>query len=292
MDKAPNFGLAFFYRVVLPGALLTFVSLPLIDGVLGLAHLRIADLSLALLAGALVVGFLVSIFDDWIYQLYEGRTGWPDVLKAHGIDVWKERVREVYNLALDTSDPSYNERWAYLRQFPTDADRVPTATAPTRLGNILAQYEADYPLKRYGLDAVFFWPRLWLLIDKDTREEIDKEWAPTDCLLYLSAGCNVVALLYLLAVVVAINLPTGTPWLLHSGDETWLALALGVLGLTVVAWGFYQLSIPGHIRNGEVFKSAVDIYRHKLSSITPADKGQRDQLLDLSDRLQYGEDDS
>ena len=73
---------------------------------------------------------------------------------------------------------AYDELWSEIRQFPADEHDHYIATRPTKMGNILASYE-DYPDSRYGMDSVFYWHRLWLIVDKDTREEIDRTWAST-----------------------------------------------------------------------------------------------------------------
>lgn len=42
---------------------------------------------------------------------------------------------------------------------------------PTMLGNILRMAETTQ-LRKYGLDAVVCWPRLWILLPEDTRKEL------------------------------------------------------------------------------------------------------------------------
>ena len=51
--------------------------------------------------------------------------------------------------------------------LPDQDDRL-----PTRLGNLLRSYELR-PQQKYGLDAFICWPRLWLLLDKDVRAEVE-----------------------------------------------------------------------------------------------------------------------
>jgi hypothetical protein len=53
-----------------------------------------------------------------------------------------------------------------LRRYPK-RDRI----LPTQLGNILCAGETR-PIDKYGLDAVTCWPRLWLLLPKENREDL------------------------------------------------------------------------------------------------------------------------
>src|SRR5207249_6361221 len=137
-----------------------------------------------------------------IYEIYEGRRGWPRLLRESATARLKKRVNVLLTKSQDPKDPLYGERWAKLRQYPTDVDgRTPTATAPTLLGNVLASYE-QYPLQRHGMDATFYWPRLWLTLTKDVQDDIDNSWAPADSLLYTSAGLAGSAIIYALVAAV------------------------------------------------------------------------------------------
>jgi hypothetical protein len=207
---------------------------------------------------------------------------WPGWLARRRTEKWRKQVRRIRKKAENRADPLYNEYWYTLRQFPVDKHGNPTATAPTRIGNILASYE-DYPEQRYGMDSVFYWPRIWLALDKDVREEINSAWAPVDFLLYTAAGAAALGVVYLVLALISYVLSWHhfawpfTPltklsarfssWPFTDPTQRYGAIA-GGLGLLLTGYICLRLSISGHLTNGENFKSLFDLYRPRVAAVT------------------------
>ena len=263
-------------RVLAPGALAVGLIYPF-TGIARpqLASAQSADLAVylplliwlvGLLVAALVLGAIASVvLGGEIYKIYEGRILWPAQLTTLGVKIEGARVARLMRQAKAASgDPTrYDELWFRLRAYPLDASGEPTAKRPTRLGNILAEYE-EYPATRYGMDSVFYWPRLWLVVEKEKKEEIDGAWALADGLLVISAVSVVGAIGWLAAA--GCRALTSHPTHLLFGSSA--ATAVGGLGLLVVAAAAYRISLPFHRQNGEVFKSIYDLYRDKLVAMT------------------------
>jgi hypothetical protein len=294
MAKDLSFGLPFFYRVVLPGTLLAAAAAPLARRLLEVLSIQGTETQTWLAAGlAVLIGFILSVLDDPIYQLYEGRHGWPGWLASALTRRWQRHVASLQSRAAaakrnDTA--AYDELWSEIRQFPSADDETYTATRPTKMGNILASYE-DYPKRRYGMDSVFYWYRLWLHVDKDVREEVDRTWAGTDALMYLAAGSGALGVIYLLiAVVSVIAGGFGRPGMVASETET-IAYALWGGGLVLLSYLPYRFSISGHLQNGELYKSLFDLYHVKLRpELAGGAAEERAQWRATWAALQYGID--
>lgn len=70
-----------------------------------------------------------------------------------------------------------------VRKFPLNRSGYPESRFPTRLGNLIGAAET-YPDREYGVDGVFGWYRLWVVIDKDLRAELDDQQAIVDSAMY------------------------------------------------------------------------------------------------------------
>jgi hypothetical protein len=169
-EKVLGVKLPVFMRVILPGLLATAVFYPAVARILALldtnqAWVRIA----AYIALVLLLGALISTTNSEIYKIYEGRILWPSRLFERARQRQQSRVDRLWKSAESATDQAlYDELWYQLRVYPINEEGRPEATHPTRIGNILAGYE-QYPNNRYGMDSMFYWPRMWLQIDKDIR---------------------------------------------------------------------------------------------------------------------------
>lgn len=128
----------------------------------------------------------------------------------------------------------------------------PAPVMPTRLGNALRAAEA-YPgdEERWGLDAVFWWPRLYLVLPDSARSQVDDARAALDQLVVLtvlSAAFTVVALALSCA---GLSLPVG------------LGCAAGTL---LLSRGSYLAAVSAATVFGDLVRSCYDLYRGDLLS--------------------------
>jgi hypothetical protein len=148
---------------------------------------------------------------------------------------------------------------------------------PTRLGNLMYEYEL-YPSCKYGLDSVFFFYRIWVSIDKDLRDEVDRKQASVDGAVYLSfvlALGGVWFFVWFWTLLVAGSYDRSVerllPWFLGFGESVefawglpiWANLQLSGICL-LLAYGVYRLSLYAHAQYGEFYKALFDQHRSRL----------------------------
>lgn len=283
-----SFGLPFLFKVIIPGIVGAIAVSPLIVSI-GIRCGVDAELSktMQLIIGLLFtgltlsIGFAVYFLDDYIYRIFEGYLWWPKRLR---LNLTKRLNEEIVKLRekIDKTEDKFEKQllWERLMRFPLKMKEGGTepeteAVLPTRLGNILCSYES-YPRSRYGINAIFFWPRLWLSIDDETRKEMNAIWAEADCLTYISFILLCTSILYLLAafifnlldiqVCVFASIGKLFGWSSIIGD----IILLVVVGITslISSHLFYRLSLKFHERNGAFFQSLFDLYRDKLKEMT------------------------
>jgi len=255
-------------RLVLPGALAValvspFIRLP--DNLMG-AHLEEIWRPVALLLLRVIVfGGLVALLSDEIYKVYEGRAWWPKWLFVFCMKWQQSRVRRLLELdqraKIGKDSVRRAEIWYRLRRFPTDDEGKRNASHPTLLGNILAEYEG-YPKSRYGMDSVFFWYRVWFVMENERKKEVDASWSIADGLLALSAVSFGGSLLWFVAGLVQLVS------FLHLLFRSSISPFGGGLLLLLLGYIFYRLSLPYHRANGEIFKAIFDLYRDRISAMT------------------------
>lgn len=282
-EKVP---LSLLMRVVLPGATAAFAVYrvtPLQNRSLASVVEEKQWMTLLLIALAVyALGAMIAALSGQIYKIYEGLLFWPKRLKNWAIARQQRRVNRLYAAQKKATGDEYEKLWYLLRLYPLNDKKDPYASEPTLLGNILAGYE-QYPMDRYGMDSVFYWPRLWMKVDKDKKEEIDSNWSVAEGFMCLSAVSYVAALLWFAA---SFSPDLGPSWLRppfgDANTSLWLSAAWLLMGYL-----FYRISLPFHRANGELFKSVFDLYRNELLDLTRFRPTEKEVWQAVFDYLQY-----
>lgn len=109
---------------------------------------------------------------------------------------------------------------------------------PTIIGNVLAAAES-YPWARYGLASVLMWPRLWLVMDEGSRNEVTSARNRLNVAVKLF-GWSALSLVWVV-------------W-------AWWALLVASSGLLIT----YRLAVGAAGGYGELIKSSFDVCHRSL----------------------------
>jgi hypothetical protein len=197
-------------------------------------------------------GWALIVADMPVYMLLEGRRGWPTALRERLTAREQKRLQKVKCGVQSTDRLQYLEASVTYRQFPQDKRGDLEARFPTRLGNLISAFEA-YPEERYGLDAVFFWPRIWLRLPEDTRATLDGSQAIADSAVYCCFSLAISAVLwsaYTVLTMIGIEVLPNWPASYAAG----IAIMSGLL-----SYGVYRISVFANAQYGELFKAAFDV---------------------------------
>lgn len=202
----------------------------------------------AILVLVTVAAYLLKAFTYPLIQLYEGY--WPLWLRGHATRwaqwrwerLWKKRAKAwrdrdlVHYVALQAR---LYHGYPYSKQ----------CILPTRLGNVVRAAE-DYPGTAYGMDGVFWWPRLWPLLPVGVQNGVQDSVASMLALLNSTTLIGCVAI-------------EGAIYLWRSQSQWWPPLIVlgGGLLVAVVA---YQGAVAQAWTYGQHIRVAVDLYRFDL----------------------------
>ncbi|SEH04636.1 hypothetical protein [Candidatus Venteria ishoeyi] len=274
------FNLKLVFRLLLPGFVFALALYPLLHSLLNSLGVTLAPETLLTLS-SVFCGWLLVVLDMQIYMGFEGRRYWP--APVHNLFIKREQGRLQHLLAALDKPETAAEASVELRRFPTDGKGEFYAAAPTRIGNLITAYE-EYPKRCYGMDSIFYWYRLWLLLDNDLREELDNQQALADSTLYTAVAlkiCGLAALAYALMQM------------LNPGSYTYLPDSPVLLALAGASWLaaylLYRLSLHLHAVYGEIFKSLFDSHRGLLDpqvDAALAEVAARENINDLEQRPQ------
>jgi hypothetical protein len=219
------------------------------------------------LAYLAAVWFLaVAVASQWrgIVRLFEGYPAIRLLRRRVPGTAWhRARRHRLWNGTDDPSEPADPDAaqpdLAYWR-YPLleDDDEV----LPTTLGNILLAGER-YSASRYGMDAIYFWPRLFPLLPEQFQAEYEEYIVNYEFPLVVAFEAFVVAVLGGIAIAVSGGSPLlFVPWF---------------TGGCLLAYTSYALSFSSAEELAEQQRSAFDLYRHLLLEQWPTPADVRDE---------------
>lgn len=242
------------FRTLLPGALFALFLYPLaklIASRAGVPTSLVVYFSIAIP----VCGWVLLLLDMPMYKFLEGRSGWPQWARKMGLRLEAGRLLRLRRRAREAERAGDDIRATELNleiyKFPM-VNHVHRPLFPTRLGNIIAEYER-YPSLKYGADGVFYWYRIWLTIDKEMRQELDEKQAMVDGTVYV---CCVLMLGGILsALYFGLGLCGCLPTI--ASIRAW-HLALASPGMLLASFIVYRYSLAAHAEYGKYFKALFD----------------------------------
>jgi hypothetical protein len=196
-------------------------------------------------------------------MLFEGRRYWPSPIRKLLISCQEVRLKRLSDIVLkpppaNTDRRRFSEAGVEYALYPINKDGQAYVRSPTRLGNIIESFE-NYPEVKYGLDSVFYWYRLWVVLDKDLREEIDSAQAVVDSTVYISFA------LYVSGVVMLVYAVLGTivdrlqwlPAIKLPYVPAPSILSVMAVGCLIAGFVIYRLSLPSQAQFRRVIQIGV-----------------------------------
>lgn len=280
-DIPTDFGFPTFLRVFLPGItgsmLLLYSVMPLLDKGWNFWSLEAAFF---ILFGGFILGVILTSFDFYIYQFYEGFRFWPgwlanwsykriennfkssidlywqlkDIQKKGSLTVSQENRRSS-NLYKLRANPYMPESDYPLKRYPY---------RPTRLGNVIAEYES-YPERQYGMHMRMFWHQLWFLSPEDVRNFLDLKSAIADFLLYMSFIFIIFAPIVGVVGVYQTYVKFSTQIMPHQNLVLIGVFIILTLISLFISYLFYSFAINALAIYGRNVKAFFDVYRFDLA---------------------------
>ena len=222
---------------------------------------RVPSVQTALVVGALAVVVFTAILLEQlttpIARLFEGYWPWPlrwlalrlSSRRGQGLRKKQQRfsqlkVKELQDQATDEDRAEALRLDAELGHRPPD----PARAMPTALGDVLRAAE-DYPRRRYGLDPVVTWPRLYPSLGEALKGALAEARSSMDALLRVTTLSLIFTIVWAIWLGIA-RYALLLPWVVAGG----LIIALlSYVGATQAAATY-----------GDLLRSAFDLHRFDL----------------------------
>lgn len=209
---------------------------------------------------ALVYFLAAAVSSQWrnIVRLFEG---YPLRAVANRLKVKKPLGQRWHQERMDQlqSDEKGSAGQAYYR-YPSEYYRK--EILPTRLGNILLAGER-YANDRYGIDTIYFWPRLYPLLPEAFQRDYEASVIQYEFPLVVAFQASVTTTICTVVLLIT-----------HAPAAVFVAV---LLGGAAVAYGAYNLSLSSAIEMAEKQRSAFDLYRDRLLAAWPSVADVKDE---------------
>jgi hypothetical protein len=209
----------------------------------GLDTVRQVALGIAATAVIVVLAVIIGTQVAAMTSLLEGYLRWRWADRTLGtLGRWRQQKRRA-KLEADNSEEGYLR--SYLEFAP-----APYSVLPTRLGNA-RQAARSYPGDefRWGIDAEFWWTRLYLILPDSARGQVDDAQAALDQLVVLSVLSGAFSVVALALSCAGLNLTVG------------LCCAAGAF---LLSWCTYLVAVSAARVLGELIRSCYDLFRGDL----------------------------
>jgi hypothetical protein len=269
----------FLFNALLPtlvfGSLLAAVVVASVSSLHSLGawwvELDVLSKALTVLAYLAAVWFLAgAVASQWrgIVRIFEG---YPAIrifgVQIPGVAWHKARMRQLWGAEGETVEPDAHE--AYPR-YPLTEDEE--EILPTRLGNILLAAER-YSLSRYGMDSIYFWPRLFPLLPEQFKNDYEEFILNYQLPLVIAFESMMVAVL--------------GGFIILSTEGSALLFVLWFGGGSLIAYFFYALSLSNAEEMGEQQRTAFDLYRHLLLEQWPTPEDVKDECAAFNEIQEF-----
>lgn len=127
-------------------------------------------------------------------------------------------------------------------------DELEKCIFPTKLGNVFKSIEI-YPEWKYGMNGIFFWTRIQLLMSEENKKTIDKMRAFVDMFVELSWIFFSAAIIYSLVSV-------------YNGKFI-LSIAWFII-FSLFSFISYNMAVQSALKFGYYVRSIFDLYREEL----------------------------
>jgi len=207
---------------------------------------------------ALVYFFAAAMASQWrnIVRLFEG---YPLLAIASRLKI-KSLIQRWHQERMDQLQEEDEEK-AYFR-YPSEI--WVEAILPTRLGNILLAGER-YAEDRYGIDTIYFWPRLFPLLPEALQRDFDEAVIQYQFPLVVAFESTISTILCAATLLIT-----------HGPAIMFIVILLGGAAIT---YGAYNLSLSSAMEMAEIQKSAFDLYRDRLLTAWPSVADVKDERV-------------